>query len=192
MFTCCNSLQKPHFIRCVRPNFQPSAESFDKNFVLDQLRSSGTLAYYELMQFGYPVKIHIADFYNKLKPVLKPRHVSIGDRMCCFIFLLASGFKAEDLKFGKSSIHIRPGNSKLFEKIQTEINGSSLELALKFQKGFVVYMRRICILRLKFVSTRKLRIFYKNFKQSLKFVILSILNHIFSTTTFENTSKYLT
>lgn len=119
----------------MKPNFQQSPESFDENVVLDQLRSSGTLAYYELMQFGYPLKIQIADFYNKLKVVSEPRHVSIGNRMCCFIFFLASGFKAEDLKFGKSSIHIRPGNSKLFEKIQIEINNSSPELALKFQKG---------------------------------------------------------
>lgn len=39
-------------------------------------------------------------------------------------------------------------------------------------------MRRIYILRLQFISTRKLTIFYKNFKNSLKFVIIDNIRYL--------------
>lgn len=137
-----NSLQTPHFIRCVRPNFDQIPGFFDENFVSDQLKSSGTTAYYELMQFGYPSKIQIDDLYDKLQPILKHHHNSIGSSLCCFIFLLASGFNAEDLKVGKSSINVRPGNSKLLEKLQIEINDLSPDLASKFDEEFLNHERR--------------------------------------------------
>lgn len=126
----------------MRPNFDQTPGLFDDNFVSEQLKSSGTTAYYELMQFGYPAKIQISYLYDKLKPALKPHHNTMGSALCCFIFLLANGFKADDLKIGKSSINIRPGNSTLLEKLQTEINDFSPELALKFDKEYLAHELR--------------------------------------------------
>lgn len=150
-----NSLQKTHFIRCVKPNLNQTPGVFDENFVCEQLQSSGCTAYYELMQFGYPDKIKISDLYDKLAPVLQSRHTSIGRLRCCLIFLLANGFKAEDLRSGKSSINIRPGNSKLLEKLQIEINDFNPESVLKFNNEFLNHERRVLILRLRFISKRK-------------------------------------
>lgn len=140
----------------MKPNLEQVPGYFDESFVYDQLKSSGTMAYYELMQFGYPDKILIDDLYHKLEPYLQPRHISIGHRMCCFLFLLANGFKMTDMKIGKSSINIRPGNSKLLEKIQISINGISSESVLEFTHQYVIYERRVLRLRLRFIAKRKI------------------------------------
>lgn len=151
-----NSLQKPHFIRCVKPNLRQISGYFHDNFVLDQLESSGVAAYYKLMQFGYPDKIPMNVLYDKLKPILQPRHTSLDSRICCLIFMIASGFKAGDLKIGQSSINIRAGNSQLLEKVLIEINGISSELTLKFNSEYVIFMRRTIFIKFRFIGKRKI------------------------------------
>lgn len=138
----------------MKPNSQQIPELFDDNLVLDQLKSSGTIAYYEMMQFGFPGKLKITDLFDKLKPALEPRHDSIRNHTCCTILLLASGFKSTDFKIGKSWIHIRPGNLQLLEQIQYEIGESSNELALRFKNGYIVHMHRVFLLGLRFIAKR--------------------------------------
>lgn len=107
------------------------------------------------MQFGYPAKLKIADLFDKLKPVLEPRHISMGRYMCCTILLLASGLKSTDFRIGEMDIHIRPGFSQLLDQIHCETNESSAELALRFKKGYVVHMHGVFLLSLRFIAKRE-------------------------------------
>lgn len=90
--------------------------TFDDNFVLSQLQTSGTLAYFNLMRFGYPLKVQITEIYKQLEPFLEYRHTSCGIEKCCQIFLLACGFQYKDFKIGKTDIHIRPGKSDILKE----------------------------------------------------------------------------
>lgn len=84
----------------MKPNDKQKPGCFDENIVFDQLEASGTIAFHTLMQMGYPVKVPIAEFYQKIKPYMTPGHgyESIGTINCCRFFLLASGFLSKDFK----------------------------------------------------------------------------------------------
>ncbi|XP_031625631.1 myosin heavy chain 95F-like [Contarinia nasturtii] len=65
---------RPYFIRCVKPNRKTMPDIFDDTIVFNQLQSSGMLAYNQLIQLGFPIKIMILDLFEKLKSdVIKPK-----------------------------------------------------------------------------------------------------------------------
>lgn len=128
---------------------------YDEIVVSKQLESSGTLAYYNLMQCGYPTKIGIVEFYNKLKMHLEPRHISIGMHNCCKIVLLASGFLSKDFKFGKTEIHIRPGNYHLVDQLNVELERPDSEITVKFKRKFIAFMCRVLFKSIWFMGARK-------------------------------------
>lgn len=111
-------------------------------FVSKQLEASGTMAYLKLTQIGYPIKISIADFFQRLQPFLEKRHISTGVNNCCKIFLFASNFKPTDFKFGKTEIHFRPGKSNLLDQMNKELQpANNSQNAAKFKTGFKAYCR---------------------------------------------------
>lgn len=132
----------------MKPNHQQIPDHFDEVFVYNQLKSSGTIAYYNLMNLGYPIKISIAELFEKLQPYLEQRHISFGANNCCQIYLLANGFESNEFKFGKTEIHIRPGKLDLLNRMNAEFQEMNNEIAVKFKKRFIASIRRslfICI-----------------------------------------------
>lgn len=123
--------------------------------VFNQLESSGTIAYYNLMQMGYPLKVSISEFYQKLLVYLEPRHISIGMNNCCKIFLMSNNFLCKDFKFGTTEIHVRPGKRHLIDSMMTNFQEPNNAIAVKFKNGFVDYMRRIFYIRVRFLGTRE-------------------------------------
>lgn len=145
-------LQQPHFICCVKPNNKQLPDVFEDDLVVNQLTSSGIMAYNQLMQFAYPLKINIADLYDHLEIALETRHTSMEKSVCCLILLLGSGFKSEDIRIGQTEIHIRPGYSHLLDQLKCEMDESSLNLKSRFKTGFKAYMRRVTIIRFRFIG----------------------------------------
>lgn len=131
-------LQRPYFIRCVKPNCQQLPDVYDDNFVRNQLETSGTLAYYNFIQCSYPIKISISELFQKLQEILDPRYITFGEVICCRIFLLANNISLKNFKFGKSEIHIRRGHEF----------PSTFDLE-KINDEFNCFLRRIRILKLR-------------------------------------------
>lgn len=112
------------------------------------------------MQYGYPTKVDIVDLYNQLEPNLSPRHISIGRIMCCKFFLLASGFRFQDFKMGKSEIHIRSEKSQLLDQMRHGMYQFNDEIALKFNEKVKAYKLRIFLIRFTFLGARKSTFYY--------------------------------
>lgn len=127
--------------------------------VFNQLESSGTIAYYNLMQMGYPLKISINDFYAKLMTYLEPRHISIGINSCCKIFLMSNNILSKDFKFGATEIHVRPGKRHLIDIMMTNFQKLNNDIGVKFNSGFNAYMRRIIYIRIRFLGKREYDLF---------------------------------
>lgn len=132
---------------------------FNENFVLEQLKTTGTVAYFNLMQHGYPFKVRINELFENMKRFLEPRHISLGSETCCRIFLLCKGFENKDFRIGKTDIHIRLGKSDLFNQLLSYCDKSVAEDSSKvvedFKKGFLMFMRRVFCAQIKFAGTRK-------------------------------------
>lgn len=124
----------------MKPNRQKEPHCFDETFVINQLQSSGMLAYNKLMQLGFPVKITINEFFQKIKPFLEPRYLAGPVKNCCLIFLLSTGFQCKDFRTGNTEIHFRPGNSEKIDLMNQMIlisdNRIRDEIVLKYKKRF--------------------------------------------------------
>lgn len=136
----------------MKPNRLHVPGFFDDTIVLNQLQSSGMMAYRSLMELGYPIKIPIAELFQKLQPYLEQRHISIGSNVCCRIFLLAIGFLSEDFKFGKTEIHFRPGRKHLLDLLNVEFQKSKNDITVRFKKGFISFMRRSLFISIRFMG----------------------------------------
>lgn len=75
---------------------------FDETYVVDQLMSSGTFAYYKLMRHGYPLRIDIEEFHKKYEPQLG---MNIDAKMLLEVLMLLFGDC--EYKFGISMIMMR-------------------------------------------------------------------------------------
>jgi myosin heavy subunit len=63
------------FIRCIKPNMQMKADSFDNSYVVEQLRSLGILQTCEVLKVGLPTRIP----YQELKAALAGVIAQVGE-----------------------------------------------------------------------------------------------------------------
>ncbi len=54
----------PHYIKCVKPNVVKTAELFNSEIVMQQLRYSGVLEVVRIRREGYPIRMNFLDFYT--------------------------------------------------------------------------------------------------------------------------------
>lgn len=133
------------------------SEIFDEDFVLSQLQASGTMAFFNLIQLGFPLKVQISEIFEKLAPFLEHRHRSCGIQLCCQIFLLAIGFQYNDFKIGKTEIHIRPGKPDIFAKMQNAMREpNDDDIGRMFKREFVAFRLRVVGIKVRFFHARKL------------------------------------
>lgn len=141
-------MQRTSFIRCVKPNRERLPDFYDESTVINQLETSGTIAYHQFMQFSYPIKKDISELFKELQPILESRHKSFGAVNCCRLFLYAKGFSSKDFKIGKRDIHIRPG----YQTSALDTSPLSFDDVIKIKQEFKFFMRRILKIRMKFLG----------------------------------------
>lgn len=54
----------PHYIKCIKPNGEKVAESFNAQLVIQQLRYSGVLEVVRIRREGFPLRVSFLDFYR--------------------------------------------------------------------------------------------------------------------------------
>lgn len=96
---------------------------------------------------------------NQMEAFLEPRHISLGTKLCCYILILAIGFKPEEFKIGKTEILIRPGKNHILDKLNDEMRMTN-EISSRFKASFLNFMRRILFARFQLLGKRKFCLFY--------------------------------
>ena len=61
-----------HFIRCIKPNGQMAAASFDGRLALDQLRALGMIAAVEMMQRTFPTRVRYSELHGRYARSMPP------------------------------------------------------------------------------------------------------------------------
>ena len=69
---------KPHFIRCLRPNEHDSLTEFDRNLVVEQIRSLQILETVNIMAGGFPHRMRFKAFNARYRAVVRSRRLLSG------------------------------------------------------------------------------------------------------------------
>ena len=56
---------QPHYIKCIKPNPNKSANLFQNDLVIQQLRYSGVLEVIRIRREGFPIRMKFIEFYDK-------------------------------------------------------------------------------------------------------------------------------
>lgn len=76
-------LQSTNFIRCIKPNQKMVDHQFDGGSILSQLECSGMTSVMELMQNGFPSRVHFTDLYSMYHKYLPPKLAKLEPRVFC-------------------------------------------------------------------------------------------------------------
>lgn len=112
LFVC--SSQETHFVRCIKPNNVRSS-FFDENFVLQQLKSSGNIAFFQLMKNGYPERKIMQDLYTNFGQYFKSTYGDVTE--FTFELLRTCGFKKNDFKIGNTEVFFRANKRQKLDKL---------------------------------------------------------------------------
>ncbi len=105
------------FIRCIKPNVNMIAHSFEGGSILSQLQCAGMTSVLELMQQGYPSRTSFAELYTMYKKFLPPELARLDPRLFCKALFKALGLDDNDFKFGLTKVFFRPGKFAEFDQM---------------------------------------------------------------------------
>ncbi|XP_008557651.1 myosin heavy chain 95F isoform X2 [Microplitis demolitor] len=106
-----------NFVRCIKPNNEMVAHSFDGSSILGQLRCSGMTSVLELMEHGYPSRVPFQELYNMYKSYLPPELAKLEPRFFCEALLQSLKLNNKDFKFGITRVFFKPGKFAEFDRI---------------------------------------------------------------------------
>lgn len=123
--TSCN------FVRCIKPNTQMKPGIFDKPFVVEQLRCSGTVQACEVLRVGLPTRILYAEVVDVYKPMLPPEifaRFESNEKLFTQAILHAYAFPSSAYRLGDTRLFFRTGKIDLLDKLLTPSQASTAKL----------------------------------------------------------------
>ncbi|GLD93857.1 hypothetical protein PINS_up002462 [Pythium insidiosum] len=114
--TACN------FVRCIKPNTQMKAGIFDKPFVVEQLRCSGTVQACEVLRVGLPTRIlyaEVVDVYKNILPSDMFFKFDYNEKLFTQAILWVYDFPTSAYRLGDSRLFFRTGKIDLLDKLLT-------------------------------------------------------------------------
>lgn len=99
--------QNSHYIRCIRSNSLKKEGQFEKPLVLEQLKTSCTIAFAEFMSLGYPNHVCLEKLFDAYQPIYKKFRNLYSKSNFVAKCLLSLGLSLKDFKIGKQYILTR-------------------------------------------------------------------------------------
>ncbi|TDH65903.1 hypothetical protein CCR75_001339 [Bremia lactucae] len=111
-----------NFIRCMKPNTQMKVGLFDRPYVVEQLRCSGTVQACEVLRVGLPTRIlyaEVVDVYRNLLPDDIFCRFNANDKLFTQAILYVYDFSTSAYRMGTSRLFFRTGKIALLDKLLT-------------------------------------------------------------------------
>jgi len=122
LLNCLNATPSVHFIRCFRPNNSQHPCHVEKAYLLEQLRSCGTVQLLQLMHQGYPNRMELREVVERFAPLLPPALRTGSPRTLAQSLMLALGVPRGDWTLGVSQLFLKAGQLAALEDLR---NGST-------------------------------------------------------------------
>ncbi|XP_065821567.1 unconventional myosin-Vb isoform X3 [Labrus bergylta] len=131
----------PHYVRCIKPNDEKEAFSFDSRRAVQQLRACGVLETIRISAAGYPSRWTYPDFFSRYRVLLKKSDMMSSDKKQVCRNLLETLIKEPDMfQFGKTKIFFRAGQVAYLEKLRTDKFRAA---CIKIQKTVRGWLQRV-------------------------------------------------
>ncbi len=100
---------QPHYIRCIKPNFNKAPSSLDAGEVLRQLRYSGMMEAIRIRREGYAMRETHSSFFTRFSVLLDPKDVKEGKGIGQLVQVLSKRLNVTDAdwQIGHSKIFLR-------------------------------------------------------------------------------------
>lgn len=122
-----------HFVRCIKPNSNTSTTTFDDSLVLAQLRSTGNVAFFQLMKCGYPDRMDITMLHKKFGRYFE-KDADISTSQFCFQLLRTIKLSQKHFKIGKTDIFFRSGLNVQLDILKENAEGIKELIASSAQR----------------------------------------------------------
>ncbi|KAG8456838.1 hypothetical protein GDO86_002574 [Hymenochirus boettgeri] len=128
----------PHYVRCIKPNDEKQAFSFDPKRAVQQLRACGVLETIRISAAGYPSRWTYHDFFNRYRVLMKKKDISQGDRKLVCKNVLENLIKDPDkFQFGRTKIFFRAGQVAYLEKLRADKFRAATIMIQKTVRGWL-------------------------------------------------------
>ncbi|XP_069819300.1 unconventional myosin-Vb [Dendropsophus ebraccatus] len=128
----------PHYVRCIKPNDEKLAFSFDPKRAVQQLRACGVLETIRISAAGYPSRWTYHDFFNRYRVLMAKRDLSQPDKKITCKNLLGNLIKDPDkFQFGRTKIFFRAGQVAYLEKLRADKFRAATIMIQKTVRGWL-------------------------------------------------------
>ncbi|XP_032889430.1 unconventional myosin-Vb [Amblyraja radiata] len=137
----------PHYVRCIKPNDDKFAFSFDPARAVQQLRACGVLETIRISAAGYPSRWTYHEFFNRYRVLMTKKNIILNDKKETCRRLLDIVIKDPDkFQFGKTKIFFRAGQVAYLEKLRADKFRAACMMIQKTVRG---WLQRVKYRRLK-------------------------------------------
>ncbi|KAM4706857.1 unconventional myosin-Vb isoform 2-T2 [Discoglossus pictus] len=128
----------PHYVRCIKPNDDKQAFSFDPKRAVQQLRACGVLETIRISAAGFPSRWTYHDFFNRYRLLMKKKDLSQNDKKLICKSVLENLIKDPDkFQFGRTKIFFRAGQVAYLEKLRADKFRAATIMIQKTVRGWL-------------------------------------------------------
>ncbi|XP_069602893.1 unconventional myosin-Vb isoform X2 [Ranitomeya imitator] len=128
----------PHYVRCIKPNDEKLAFSFDPKRAVQQLRACGVLETIRISAAGYPSRWTYHDFFIRYRVLMTKKDLSQTDKKIPCKNLLGNLIKDPDkFQFGRTKIFFRAGQVAYLEKLRADKFRAATIMIQKTVRGWL-------------------------------------------------------
>ncbi|XP_032906328.1 unconventional myosin-Va isoform X12 [Amblyraja radiata] len=136
----------PHYVRCIKPNDDKLAFTFDPKRAVQQLRACGVLETIRISAAGFPSRWTYQEFFNRYRVLMKQKDVLSDKKLTCKNVLEKLIKDQDKYQFGKTKIFFRAGQVAYLEKLRAD----KLRVAcIRIQKTIRSWLQRKKYLRMR-------------------------------------------
>nr|XP_045614507.1 unconventional myosin-Va-like isoform X4 [Procambarus clarkii] len=111
----------PHYVRCIKPNDDKMAFTFDPTRAIQQLRACGVLETVRISAAGYPSRWTYHEFFCRYRVLCNSKDIQRNDMRVTCEKIIGNMISDQDkFKFGRTKIFFRAGQVAYMEKLRAD------------------------------------------------------------------------
>ncbi|XP_078577050.1 unconventional myosin-Va-like isoform X9 [Branchiostoma floridae x Branchiostoma japonicum] len=132
----------PHYVRCIKPNDEKQAFTFEPKRAMQQLRACGVLETIRISSAGYPSRWTYPEFFQRYRVLMVSTEIKREDMKNTCATVVSRLIKDPDkFQFGKTKIFFRAGQVAYMEKLRSDKLRACSIMIQKHIRGWLMKRR---------------------------------------------------